>query len=422
MLSQIKLIRKMGRLIIDLALLPAGLVLIAGGLLYGWARRPSRIDKPRLSWQSTPIRSLAYMADAMRQAGYVSETAVTELYAIYRAENFDHVLVPPASCGHVLTHVWRSLLAYRFFAASLSRYDVFFLYFDGGVLRQTLMARCELSLLRLIGKKIVLLPYGSDAFVYDQIAEPVWRHGLMISYPKKGNEAQAIQDRLRRMVGQADVVVACLAHYSSLPRWDILPLTCYPVDTNALQPVPPKTVGSIRIAHAANHRGVKGTEYIMAAVDQLRAEGHDIVFDLIEGVDNDAALKRIAACDIFVDQLVLGYALAALEGMALGKVVVSPISGPAYDMFRLYSYLSECPIVSASQATISDVLRDLIRRRQEWPEIGERSRDYVLRRHSFAASAKMYSAILDKIWGGVDVDLINYYHPLLEKPRQDRRE
>jgi hypothetical protein len=84
-----------------------------------------------------------------------------------------------------------------------------------------------------------------------------------------------------------------------------------------------------------------------------------------------------------VDQLVFAYALAALEGMALGKVVVSaPEDGPAYQVFRRYSYLGECPIVPATVDTIDRVLRDLIARRDEWPAIGRWSRAYVERRHS----------------------------------------
>lgn len=409
-------VRISARTAVDLLALPIGLTLIVWGLLR--ATRSPRQTKPRLSWQSTPIKSLAYMALAMREAGYKSETAVIELYSIYRASDFDHLIVPRMSRGVVWNRVAASILAYRFFACSLAEYDVFFMYFDGGVLRRTVLARWELKLLRVAGKKVVLIPYGSDSFVYDRVTDPLWRHGLMTSYPDLGNKAAAIEKRIRRMTADADVVVACLFHYMCLPRWDVLPLTCYPVDTRALRPVPPRTEGVIRIAHAANHRGIKGTEFVIAAIDALRDEGHEIEFDLIEGVTNEVALARIAAADIILDQLVAGYALAALEAMALGKVVVSPISGsPAYDLFRVYSYLDECPIVSASQKSILEILRQLIGNRQQWPKIGAESRAYVERRHSFEASAAMFTAVLKRIWYGEDIDLINLYHPLLEKKR-----
>jgi glycosyltransferase involved in cell wall biosynthesis len=114
-----------------------------------------------------------------------------------------------------------------------------------------------------------------------------------------------------------------------------------------------------------------------------------------------------------VDQLVFAYALAALEGMALGKVVVSALEDtPAYQVFRRYSYLGECPIVPATVDTIECVLRDLIARRNEWPAIGRQSRAYVERRHSPAACRELFEAIYSRIWHGNEVDLINLYHPL----------
>ena len=383
------------------------------------ATRRSAQSKPRLCWQSTPIKSLAYMSMAMRRAGYESVTAVIDLYAINSKDDFDHVLLPQAGAGWLIAFFSRRWLAYCFFCRSLLHYDVFFMYFDGGVLRQTLLGRWELSLLKLAGKRIVLMPYGSDAFVYDNITVPAWRHALMMSYPLLGNRAQKLERRIRRMVAQADVVVGCLVHFICLPRWDLLPLTCYPVDTDAINTsttLAPSVEGPIRIAHAANHRGVKGTEFLVAAVLALQAQGHDIELDLIERVPNHEALRRISQADIYVDQLVIGYALAAQEAMALGRVVISPVDGMfETDLFRTYSYLDECPIVSANQRSIQQVLERLIVDRCRWPEIGRASRDFAVRRHSFAACADMYQAVLDKVWYGKTVDLMNYYHPILGK-------
>ncbi len=150
------------------------------------------------------------------------------------------------------------------------------------------------------------------------------------------------------------MVVGSLVHIASLPRWDVLPLTAYPIDVEAVDPHPPSVDGTVVIAHSANHRGAKGTEFLIAAVEILRAEGCDVELDLIERVPNTEALERMARADIYVDQLLFGYAMAALEAMALGKVVISGIEDtPHYRVFRRYSYLDECPIVPASPETIA---------------------------------------------------------------------
>jgi glycosyltransferase involved in cell wall biosynthesis len=208
-------------------------------------------------------------------------------------------------------------------------------------------------------------------------------------------------------------VVGSVVHVASLPRWDVLPLTAYPIDTRPIEPVPPSVDGTVRIVHSANHRGAKGTDFLVAAVERLRVEGHDVELDLIERVSNEEALARVAAADVYVDQLLFGYAMAALEAMAFGKVVISGIEDTRdYQVFRRYSYLDECPIVPASPETIADVLRDLIARRTEWPAIGRESRDYVEHRHSYQAAVELYGAIYRKLWDGEEVDLINLFHPL----------
>jgi glycosyltransferase involved in cell wall biosynthesis len=392
-----------------LAVFGALLIVVCALVAAVFRRRPA---KPRLLWGVQPIISLVNLSRAMAEAGYASETVALYPSRLYAPELFDHR--PYRTTGNVvLQFAGNQVRAYLFFVRALRRYDVFHYFFDGGILSPTPLARVELPLLRALGKKIVLMPYGSDAFVFDTIANPLWRGGLMIEYAVLGDRAEQIQRRLRRNTRRADVVVGSVVHIASLPRWDVLPLTAYPIDTRPIEPVPPAVEGTVRIVHSANHRGAKGTDFLVAAVDRLRAEGHDVELDLIERVSNEEALARVAAADVYVDQLVFGYAMAALEAMAFGKVVVSGIEDtPDYQLFRRYSYLDECPIVPASPETIADVLRDLIARRADWPAIGRESREYVERRHSYAAAAELYGAIYRKLWDGEQVDLINLFHPL----------
>lgn len=400
------------------ALCGLAVIAVAGLFLLARGARDRRAP-PRLLWGTAPTKSLSYMARALRAAGYRSETAVRELYPIVEAADFDHLSFP-RSASPLAARLLSGPVAVASFVWALFRYDVFHYYFDGGLLGRTLLGAWEIPILQALGKKVVLLPYGSDAFVYDRIADLTWRHALIADYPGMGGAAAAVERRLRRGCRQADAVIGCLVHCVNLPRWDVLPLVCYPVDCEALQPRWPRSSGPIVIAHAPNHRVIKGTEFLLDAVDALRHRGHAIELRIIEGRPNREALALMADCDLFFDQIHFGYGLAALEAMALGKVVISGRGNESHDrLFRLYSYLDECPITFAAPETLEETLSELIARRGEWPAIGRRCRAFAERRHSFAAMAAMYEAVYRRIWHGEEVDLINLYNPRVERTEEE---
>ena len=399
--------------LLDLVMLVFWIPLIALFAIASLAlrRRPPR--PPRILWGSQAIKALATMKDAAASAGWPGEMIAREPSRLYRPEEFDHV-VYSKSRFRVTERIFDSFMAYWFFVRGLLRYDVFAFYFDGGVLRRTAIARCEFALLKLLKKKLIVFPYGSDAWVLDHTSNQLWRSALLIDYGIMGVRARETEAQVRRGCRHADCVLGCLVHIAGLPRYDVLPLTCYPIDTNALEPVAPSVKGAIRLAHSANHRGFKATDFLVAAVDRMRARGHDIELDVIERVPNEEALRRVARADVYVDQLVAGYAYAALEAMALGKVVISAIGDTdAAHVFRRYSYLDECPIVDASVETIEGVLEELIARRADWPALGREMRAFCERRHSVPANARMWDAILRRVWNGEDLNLMHLYHPLL---------
>jgi glycosyltransferase involved in cell wall biosynthesis len=414
-------LKKTVRLFLDLPLLfcffSALVINIALYFLYK-KFKGNQLSRPRLLFGVTPIISLAYISRSLKSKGYISHTVVLSESSIYRKEDFDIILAPGKNYPKVLRFMIGCTQVYCFFIRAIWNYDIFHYYYDGGLLSQTLVSKAELFILKLCRKRIVLFPYGSDAFVYDMIPNPLWRQALMLEYSQYGNISNQVQKRIRRMTYYADVVIACLVHFVNLPRWDILPLTCYPVDTEKLQPVflYPNKTSQIKVAHASNHRGVKGTVFLIDAVERLKQDGFDIELDIIEKISNEEALKRISACDIYVDQLLFGYAQAALEAMAFGKVVISALEGPEYQLFRRFSYLNECPIISASPETIYRVLKALILKPEDWTGLGKASREFVEHRHSYEACARMFTAIYQKIWFGDEkIDLINFYNPVLEK-------
>lgn len=116
----------------------------------------------------------------------------------------------------------------------------------------------------------------------------------------------------------------------------------------------------LRIAHAPSNRAVKGTDLILAAVADLKAEGYKFEFELIEGVSNEEALARYRAVDVVIDQLYAGwYGGIAVEAMALGKPVVVYLREP--DLHYLPPGMKdELPFFRATPSTIRAALKEIL--------------------------------------------------------------
>jgi hypothetical protein len=134
--------------------------------------------------------------------------------------------------------------------------------------------------------------------------------------------------------------------------------------------------------HAPSHRAVKGTRYLLAAVERLKAEGVRFQFRLVEGMAHADARKLYESADLVVDQLLAGfYGAFAVELMALGKPVICQLNHA--ELSRLPPGMAaEIPLVHADPSTIAQTLRELLTiRRHELRDIGARSRHYVEQWH-----------------------------------------
>ena len=169
-----------------------------------------------------------------------------------------------------------------------------------------------------------------------------------------------------------------------------------------------------KILHTPNHRIVKGTEFLIASVKELRAEGLKVELDLLEGVSNNIIRSRMREADILADQFVLtGYALSACEGMASGLPVMSNVENETLTrVFRRYSFLDECPILSTSPESLKSNLRALVTRPKLREELGRAGRAFIEKYHSIESGRYLFRHVYDRLLHGSTSDLMNLYHPL----------
>jgi glycosyltransferase involved in cell wall biosynthesis len=366
------------------------------------------------------------MSLAMRAAGYQTLTVVREVYGINEPSDFDRTA--DSMLGDRMSARRRrwidrlGLTDYAVFSTLLDEGDIFHFFFDGGFLGRTPLRYLEVRLLHLAGKKVIVMPYGSDAAIPSETMSAGWRTGLLAHYPALGRTEARTRRRIRHFCSVADYVVTGLVHFETLPRWDLLTIQYYPIDTAAWAPAEnsPEAgdpADSVVVVHAPNHRELKGTQALVDACASLQREGQALSLRLIENVPNTVVRSEMQSADVIAEQFILGYGLTAIEGMSLGKPVLSNLSDPRYyDLFREVTRLGECPIVSTSPEDLADTLRRLVGDPDLRRRIGSASRRYALREHSYEAMARLWTAVYDRVWWGSDRDPADLLRPDANQP------
>jgi glycosyltransferase involved in cell wall biosynthesis len=386
-------VRRLVRRCLHAAAIAFTLVLVVPIGLIGRVRtagRRRRGERPVVLRGPVPIISIHYAARADRARGYRSETIVYSTYRISARDLFDHDLSR-----------WRAvplfgqLVPYGAFLWALTRFDLFVFFFDGGLLGETPAWRLEPRLLRFAGKRVIVHPYGGDARLPSRTrAIDGWHAYSDVPRGEEDRDETEVAERVGVLGRGADAILGSADLAEDLPRVD--GMFSFPIDIDEWRPVAPPHEEIVRVVHAPNHPHYKGTQYVQAAVEQLRAEGEPVELLLVQGVPGDEARRRYERADVAVDQLLIGaYAQFAIECMALGRPVVCYLN-PRFA--RLHPEWVEAPIVSATPDTIVDQLRRLVQDRGLREELGRRGPEYVRRHHSLEAVGAELDAVYRSAW------------------------
>jgi len=240
----------------------------------------------------------------------------------------------------------------------------------------------DLSWLKRAGKGIVVTYQGDDARQGDYCRSHFRVHPVDEVEP--GYYHPAVDAHKRKRIARFDALADRI--YSVNPDLlHVLPERAEFVPYASVDPrewpAVPWTLGSDEVpvvAHAPSHRGVKGTRFILEAVQRLRAENVPLEFVLVEDLTHAEARRLYQRAHLLVDQVLLGwYGAVAVEFMALGKPVICYIREDDL-RFLPPGMRADLPIISASPDTIYATLKTwLTRRRGEGPEVGRRGRAYV---------------------------------------------
>jgi len=373
--------------------------------------------RKHLIWGSRCIISAKYWSQAMRKQGHPSLTIMEGWFPINARSDFDlyfEDLAPAWLPGPLRNGIG----ACRALIFLLRRGRVLHTFYDGFALRGTIYWKLEAWFCRIARVKTVVTAYGFDSYIYSQVRDPSIRHGLLASYHGQALVETQVQAQVNHWNRVADAVLIG-PMVDGLGRWDVTTPCLFTIDVD--QWVAKTAYSSadgrdqpVRILHTPNHRGFKGTEFLLAAVDQLKAEGLLIELVLLEGVPNSQVREVMRSVDIMADQFIsYGYALSAIEGMATGLPVLCNLDDVYYTrVFRRYAFLDECPAVSTTPEQLASDLRILIQNPQLREQLGRAGRAYVEKYHGDEMAWHLFGSIYERILDGRDVDLIHLFHPL----------
>jgi hypothetical protein len=168
--------------------------------------------------------------------------------------------------------------------------------------------------------------------------------------------------------------------------------------------------GVIRVAHAPTFRTLKSTAVLEDAIAQLQDEGLPVELDLIQQERWTDCLRRKAAADILVDQLLLGYGCNAIEAWGMGLPVIAGVDPeraawvnhpiPTSTRGRMLAeFGGALPFYEASEDTLVDALRALVTDPGLRDEYALRGLEHVAQFHGQLASLERLVALYQRVLG-----------------------
>lgn len=331
-------------------------------------------------WTGTPILTLPLKARAESMLGVNAKSLVYESFGIARG-GFDIHL------GRwVRIPVLGRLVPFVTFLYACVTQDRLHFFTDRGLMpvhKPFEFNWFELAVYRILGIQVFFWVFGGDVRTRSEtlkLGEP----NCCTFCTSVGSACICTDERWQRnynlisRYAKAVFSMGDMIHYTPGSRNDVF---YWPIDLAVDQgakyaPVYPDAFGNspIKIVHASNHRMFKGTDFLIRAVDELRGEGVAVELVLVEKMPNEIALSHYRSADIIFDQCLIGFhGYFALEGMALGKPVMSFVRLPNEYLLAP----DECPIVKITLQTLKRDIATLCKDRARLNKLGVQGRQYI---------------------------------------------
>ena len=321
----------------------------------------------------------AAYAQGFRRLGHDTFSVLASRHPFYPPSQYDVVVdVPLTNASAVrrsLRRLKRRVLLVRPFLRALRSCDVFIYLFGTSCLPRHL----DYWILKRFGKRLVTVFLGGDIRYWYAFEQEMRQLGMedevrpLIDY-LRGRPDRFYADRIRtvRVAERYADLILSQPGYGQLQTRPYMRANI-PLDLSQLRfNVPLREVPLV--LHAPSNRGVKGTQYVLASVDQLKSEGVRFEFRLIENRSNAQVRELLAEADIVVDELFADtVGVLSSEGMATGNAVL--VRYPAEHA----GVPPGCPAIRVTRDTLTEKLREVIVNRDLRSRVAHAGRPYVER-------------------------------------------
>lgn len=174
----------------------------------------------------------------------------------------------------------------------------------------------------------------------------------------------------------------------------------YPYEPPQYSPIityrAPQEGEKIRIGHAPTNRTAKGTDAILAALQQLESE-YPIEIILIENMSHENALQLKSTCHLFIDQIgELGYGLNAVESLHMGIPTCVELL-PDFEKFLEDKCGGALPFYNIRRATLYEDVRAVLQNKNTWYQLSRQSIAWATTFHSVGAVTDRYITRIEDI-------------------------
>ncbi len=278
-----------------------------------------------------------------------------------------------------------SVLRLIFFVYFLLQYDIFHFYSMSSIIHR----KFELKILKIFNKQIINTFVGSDVF---DIQRSISEDGTHSPYYYLVNKIPSLQ--LAKRQKNIEYTIKHSDKVALNGPWLTKSVSKY----DAIIPYPrviPKTDNNsinlhrkFQILHAPTNKNIKGTRFIVEAVNSLQKKGLRCELMLPEALPHYKLQRMIQNADVIIDQILIGwYGGFSVEALAFGKPVIAYLKN---EYIAMIDYGKEIPIINADVNTLESTLERLYYHRSELSKLSIRGREFAKKIHSPESIAKQY--------------------------------